>query len=89
MTSSLSRTALILLATSALCATPAAARTHHHHHGKGHHAASGHKPAAGANGTIVTLPAEPVTYTVKKGDTLDKIANSWTPRSPSCGGSTG
>jgi murein DD-endopeptidase MepM/ murein hydrolase activator NlpD len=75
MTSSLSRTALILLATSALCATPAAARTHHHHHGKGHHAASGHKPAAGANGTIVTLPAEPVTYTVKKGDTLDKIAN--------------
>jgi len=74
----LSRSALILLATSALVATPAAARTHHHrHHGtKGHHAAAAHKPAAGANGTIVTLPAERATYTVKKGDTLASIADA-------------
>jgi murein DD-endopeptidase MepM/ murein hydrolase activator NlpD len=68
------RTALILLASSALVATPALARTHHRHHAaKGHHAAS--HPAAGAGGTIVTLPGEPTTYTVKKGDTLDKIAD--------------
>jgi murein DD-endopeptidase MepM/ murein hydrolase activator NlpD len=77
MTFSLSRSALILLATSALVATtPAAARTHHRHHAtKGHHPAA-HRASAGANGTIVTLPAERVTYTVKKGDTLDKIADA-------------
>jgi murein DD-endopeptidase MepM/ murein hydrolase activator NlpD len=74
MTSSLSRTALILLATSALAATPALARSHHRHHGgKGHHGAS--HAAAGANGTIVSVPGEAATYTVKKGDTLDKIAD--------------
>jgi len=74
----LARTALILLATSALAATPAAARTHHRHHGggKGHHAGAAHRPAAGANGTIVTLPAERTTYTVKKGDTLATIADA-------------
>jgi murein DD-endopeptidase MepM/ murein hydrolase activator NlpD len=71
----LSRTALILLGASALVATPAAAKTHHRHHGgKGHHAAASHA-SAGANGTIVTVPGEPATYTVKKGDTLDKIAD--------------
>src|SRR5262249_23206933 len=76
MTLSLHRTALILLTTSALVATPAAARTHHRHHAKGHHAAAAHKPAAGANRTIVTLPAERVPYTVKKGDTLATIADA-------------
>ncbi|MFL5298310.1 MAG: LysM peptidoglycan-binding domain-containing protein [Phenylobacterium sp.] len=75
MTLSLQRTALILLATSAVCASPAAARTHHHHAKKGHHAAS-HAPAAGANGSIVTLPGEASTYVVKKGDTLAKIADA-------------
>jgi murein DD-endopeptidase MepM/ murein hydrolase activator NlpD len=74
MTFPSTRTALILLAASALVATPAMARTHHKHHAKGHHAAS-HAPAAGASGTIVTLPAERATYTVKPGDTLDKIAD--------------
>jgi murein DD-endopeptidase MepM/ murein hydrolase activator NlpD len=76
MTLPLSRTALILLATSALAATPAMARTHHRHPAKAHPHAAAHKPAAGANGTIVTLPGERVTYTVKKGDTLAKIADA-------------
>jgi murein DD-endopeptidase MepM/ murein hydrolase activator NlpD len=70
------RTALILLATSALAATPALARTHHHHHaGKGHHGAAHKGGGSGANGTIVDLPGERTTYTVKKGDTLAKIAD--------------
>jgi murein DD-endopeptidase MepM/ murein hydrolase activator NlpD len=74
MTHFLQRTALILMATSALCASPAMARTHHHHGAKKGHAAH-HAPASGANGTIVTLPAESVTYVVRPGDTLDKIAD--------------
>jgi murein DD-endopeptidase MepM/ murein hydrolase activator NlpD len=70
------RTALILLATSALSATPALARTHHHHHAaKGHHGASHKAGGSGANGTIVSTPGERATYTVKKGDTLAKIAD--------------
>jgi murein DD-endopeptidase MepM/ murein hydrolase activator NlpD len=73
MTHFFQRTALILMATSALCASPAMARTHHHHAKKGH--AVHHAPAAGANGTIVTLPADATTYVVKKGDTLAKIAD--------------
>jgi len=78
MTFPVGRTALILLATSALAATPALARTHHRHHAaKGHHAAASHRGAsAGANGTIVTLPGEAATYTVKRGDTLEKIADA-------------
>src|SRR5947199_10861579 len=86
MTHLFQRSALILFATplvagGALCASPALARTHHHHHHaaaarKGHHAAAHAAPAAGANGTIVTLPGEPTTYVVKKGDTLDKIADA-------------
>jgi len=70
MTHFFQRTALVLLATSALCAGPAAARTHHHRHAA--------KPApapVAANGRIVTLPGERAAYVVKKGDTLEKIAD--------------
>ncbi len=70
MTHFFQRTALVLLATSALCAGPAAARTHHHRHAA--------KPApapVAANGRIVTLPGERSAYVVKKGDTLEKIAD--------------
>ncbi len=69
MTHYLQRTALVLLATSALCAGPAAARTHHHHH-----RAARPAPVA-ANGRIVTLPGERAAYVVKRGDTLEKIAD--------------
>ena len=65
----LQRSALILLATSALCVTPALAKTHAHHH---HKAAAA---PAGANGKIVTLADERESYVVKKGDTLEKIAD--------------
>jgi murein DD-endopeptidase MepM/ murein hydrolase activator NlpD len=75
MTHFFQRTAIILVATSALCASPALARTHHHHAGKKGHSAHHAAPAAGANGTIVTLPGEAATYIVKKGDTLAKIAD--------------
>jgi murein DD-endopeptidase MepM/ murein hydrolase activator NlpD len=56
----LQRSALILLATSALCVTPALAKTHHH----------AKKPAASH-----ADQAERVSYTVKKGDTLAMIAD--------------
>jgi murein DD-endopeptidase MepM/ murein hydrolase activator NlpD len=75
MTHFFQRTALVLLATSALCAGPAAARTHHHRH---HAAKPSPAPApapVAANGRIVTLPGERAAYVVKKGDTLDKIAD--------------
>lgn len=74
MTHFFQRTALILAA-GALCASPALARTHHHHAAKKGHGAHHAAPAAGANGTIVTLPAEGQAYVVKKGDTLAKIAD--------------
>ena len=66
MTHFLQRSALILLATTALSASAlgvgqASARTHH----KGHHRAhAARRPAEG----------EAATYTVRKGDTLEKIA---------------
>src|SRR5437868_5809313 len=69
MTHYFQRTAFMLLATTALCAGPAAARTHHHHHAKPAPA-----PVA-ANGRIVTLPGERAAYVVKRGDTLEKIAD--------------
>jgi len=75
MTHFFQRTAILLIATSALCASPALARTHHHHPAKKGHTAHRAAPAAGANGTIVTLPGESSTYVVKKGDTLAKIAD--------------
>jgi murein DD-endopeptidase MepM/ murein hydrolase activator NlpD len=59
MTHILQRSALILLASTALCATPALARTHH---------ARKH-PAAEAD------QADRASYTVKKGDTLASIAD--------------
>jgi murein DD-endopeptidase MepM/ murein hydrolase activator NlpD len=67
MTHFLQRSALIFLATTALCAAPAFAATKH-------------KPAAAtaptaANGKIVTLKGERGAYVVKKGDTLEKIAD--------------
>ena len=74
MTHFFQRTALVLMATSAFCASPALARTHHHHAAKKGHAVH-HTPAPGANGTIVTLPGEASTYVVKRGDTLAKIAD--------------
>jgi len=69
MTHFLQRSALILLTTTALCATPALARTHHSH---GHKAAAAPKAA---NGKIVTLNGDRAAYVVKKGDTLEKIAD--------------
>lgn len=68
MTHFLQRSALILLATTALCAEPALA------------AKATHRPAApaaptAANGKIVTLKGERAAYVVKKGDTLEKIAD--------------
>lgn len=71
MTHFLQRSALILLATTALGATPAmAARSHHHHH-----AAKASDAPKAANGKIVTLKGERAAYVVKKGDTLEKIAD--------------
>jgi murein DD-endopeptidase MepM/ murein hydrolase activator NlpD len=66
MTHFLQRSALILLATTALCAGPALARPHHN--------AAKEAPKA-ANGKIVTLKGERAAYVVKKGDTLEKIAD--------------
>jgi murein DD-endopeptidase MepM/ murein hydrolase activator NlpD len=60
MTHFLQRSALIFLATSALCASPALARTHHGH---------AKKPAAAE-----VDQTERASYTVRKGDTLEKIA---------------
>jgi murein DD-endopeptidase MepM/ murein hydrolase activator NlpD len=67
MTHFLQRSALILLATTAFCATPALAKTH------GHKAAAA--PPTAANGKIVTLKGDRAAYVVKKGDTLEKIAD--------------
>ena len=60
MTHFLQRSALIFLATSALCASPSLARTHHGH---------AKKPTAAE-----AAKTERASYTVKKGDTLEKIA---------------
>ena len=60
MTDFLQRSALILLATTALCATPALART-------AHHAAKTPAPVAEAD-------ADTATYKVRSGDTLQKIS---------------
>jgi murein DD-endopeptidase MepM/ murein hydrolase activator NlpD len=71
MTHFLQRSALILLATTAigatLCASPALAASHH--------ARKAEAPPTAANGKIVTLKGERGAYVVKKGDTLDKIAD--------------
>ncbi|HZZ30740.1 MAG TPA: LysM peptidoglycan-binding domain-containing protein, partial [Phenylobacterium sp.] len=67
MTHFLQRSALILLATTALCAGPALAKT-------AQKAAAPAAPTA-ANGKIVTLKGERGAYVVKKGDTLEKIAD--------------
>ncbi|THD70340.1 LysM peptidoglycan-binding domain-containing protein [Phenylobacterium sp.] len=67
MTHFLQRSALIFLATTALCAAPALAATKHK-------AAAAAAPTA-ANGKIVTLKGERGAYVVKKGDTLEKIAD--------------
>lgn len=76
MTLSLHRTALMLLAASALGATPAMARTHHHHAAKkGHHSAGHAAASSSGGGELVTVSGEPATYVVKKGDTLAKIAD--------------
>jgi murein DD-endopeptidase MepM/ murein hydrolase activator NlpD len=66
MTHFLQRSALILLATTAICASPALARTH---------AAKPADAPKAANGKIVTLKGERGAYVVKKGDTLEKIAD--------------
>jgi murein DD-endopeptidase MepM/ murein hydrolase activator NlpD len=72
MTHFLQRSALILLATSALSAPlwaagPALA--------KAHHAAKPAEPPKAANGKIVTLKGERGAYVVKKGDTLATVAD--------------
>jgi murein DD-endopeptidase MepM/ murein hydrolase activator NlpD len=66
MTHFLQRSALILLATTALCAGPAGAKTH---------ARKAAPPPVAANGKIVTLKGERGAYVVKKGDTLEKVAD--------------
>jgi murein DD-endopeptidase MepM/ murein hydrolase activator NlpD len=68
MTHFLQRSALILLATTALCVSPALARPVHG-------AKESEAPKA-ANGKIVTLKGERSAYVVKKGDTLAKIADA-------------
>src|SRR4051812_6070687 len=65
MTHFLQRSALILLATTALCASPALAKTH----------ARKAAPPVAANGKIVTLKGERGSYMVRKGDTLEKVAD--------------
>ena len=67
MTHFLQRSALILLATTSLCAGPADARTQKH---------TTHKssPPIAANGKVVGVAGERGAYVVKKGDTLEKIA---------------
>jgi murein DD-endopeptidase MepM/ murein hydrolase activator NlpD len=84
MTHFLQRPVLALLATSALVATPlfatsADAATHHkrHHHVVHHKAqpAAAESSAPGASGKVVDVEGEAQTYTVKKGDTLEKIAD--------------
>lgn len=67
MTQFFQRSALMLLATGALCAGPVEARARHHHH----HAA---KPV-GANGKVVGVAGDRGAYVVRKGDTLEKIAD--------------
>ena len=67
MTHFLQRSTLILLATTVLCTGPALAKT-------AHKAAADAAPTA-ANGKIVTLKGERGAYVVKKGDTLEKIAD--------------
>ena len=85
MTQTLARTALALLASTALCVTavPASAARHHRHH---HHAArTAHRAhaaraeasdagAKGASGRVVDVEAPGKSYRVRKGDTLEKIA---------------
>jgi murein DD-endopeptidase MepM/ murein hydrolase activator NlpD len=65
------RSALILLATSSLgvafCASPALAAPHH--------ARKAEAPPTAANGKIVTEKGDRASYVVKKGDTLEKIAD--------------
>jgi len=68
MTHFLQRSALILMATGALCATPALARPHARAH-------AAKAASSAAHGKIVTLQDERADYVVKKGDTLDKIAD--------------
>jgi murein DD-endopeptidase MepM/ murein hydrolase activator NlpD len=71
MTHFLQRSALILLAAGSVCAalgaSPALAVTHHK--------AKAEAPPKAANGKIVTLKGERSAYVVKKGDTLEKIAD--------------
>ena len=72
MTHFLQRSALILLASTALCATitlgasPTLAAVHHR---------ASDTPPTAANGKIVTQKGERSSYVVKKGDTLEKIAD--------------
>ncbi|HEX5263025.1 MAG TPA: LysM peptidoglycan-binding domain-containing protein [Phenylobacterium sp.] len=63
MTQFFQRSALILLATSALCVSPALARTHHHH------------KATASKSKAPAQKEESATYVVKPGDTLEKIAD--------------
>ncbi|HLZ77280.1 LysM peptidoglycan-binding domain-containing protein [Phenylobacterium sp.] len=67
MTHFFQRSALILLATTALATGPALAATHH--------ARKAEAPPTAANGKIVTEKGERASYVVKKGDTLEKIAD--------------
>ncbi len=67
MTHFLQRSALILLATGALGVSPALARAPH--------AAKTAEAPKAANGKIVSLKGERAAYVVKKGDTLEKIAD--------------
>src|SRR6185437_13470569 len=73
MTHLFQRSALILLAatslSTALCASPALGAVHH----RARHKAEA--PPTAANGKIVSEKGERASYVVKKGDTLEKIAD--------------
>ncbi|HSV02094.1 MAG TPA: LysM peptidoglycan-binding domain-containing protein [Phenylobacterium sp.] len=91
MTQILARSVLALFASTALCASalPAqAARHHHRHHAAVHRSAHHHRTAAasagadqgetggrGASGRVIEIASPAATYTVKKGDSLQKAAD--------------
>jgi murein DD-endopeptidase MepM/ murein hydrolase activator NlpD len=72
MTHFLQRSALILLATSALAAPLCAAGPVL---AKAHHAAKPAEPPKAANGKVVNVKGDRGAYVVKKGDTLEKVAD--------------
>ena len=91
MTQILARSVLALFASTALCvsALPAQAARHHRHHAAAHRTAHHHHRQAasadaddqadaggkGASGRVIEITTPGSTYTVKKGDSLQKAAD--------------